>query len=154
MWWIVVSLVVLGILLMLAEMLLIPGVGVAGFLGLASMVAACWYSFALCGKVEGIVTTIVTAVLLTVMLVIVLRAKTWKRFELGTEIKSNVNEGLAGLNQGEVGKTLTRLAPMGTVEFEKGTFEAKSHDNSMVDPGVRVEILRIEDNKVIVKPLN
>lgn len=154
MWWIVVSLVVLGILLMLAEMLLIPGVGVAGFLGLASMVAACWCSFTLYGNIEGIITTIVTAILLTIMLIIVLREKTWKRFELGAEIKSTVNEDLSELKEGQVGKTLTRLAPMGTVEFEKGSFEAKSYNNSMVDPGVRVEILRIEDNKVIVKPLN
>ena len=49
MWWITVGLVIVGILLMLVELLLVPGVGVAGFLGLASLVAACWYTFACIG---------------------------------------------------------------------------------------------------------
>ena len=154
MWWIIASLVLLGILLMLVEMLLVPGVGVAGFLSLGSMAASCWYAFSYCGKTAGIVTTVVVVLLLVVMLMIVLREKTWKKFELGTEIGSKVNDNTSDVAVGDCGKTLTRLAPMGSAEFEKGCFEVKSHDNSMVSPGVSVEIVKIEDNKIIVKPLN
>ncbi|MCQ2173535.1 MAG: hypothetical protein MJY61_00195 [Bacteroidales bacterium] len=154
MWWITVSLILLGIVLMLIEMLLIPGVGIAGFLSLASMGASCWYAFTYCGRTAGIITVAVVVLSLLAMLMVILREKTWKKFELGTEIDSKVNGEVSSLLPGERGKTLTRLAPMGSAQFVKGTFEVKSHDNSMVSPGVEVEVLKIEDNKVIVKPLN
>ena len=57
------------------------------------------------------------------------------------------------LSVGDKGKTITRLAPMGTVRFEKLSCEAKSEDNTMLDPGTRVVISAIEDNRVIVKPI-
>lgn len=154
MWWIIACLILLGILLMLVEMLLVPGVGIAGFLSLTSMGGACWYAFTYCGNTAGIVTVVAVSLSLLAMLAVILREKTWKKFELGTEIESKVNEEVSRLVPGDTGKTLTRLAPMGSAEFEKGTFEVKSHDNSMVSPGVEVKVVKIEDNKVIVKPLN
>ena len=45
MWWITLSLILAGIIFMLVEMLLIPGVGIAGIFSLISLGAACWYSF-------------------------------------------------------------------------------------------------------------
>ena len=45
MWWITISLILAGIIFMLVEMLLVPGVGVAGFFSLISLGAACWYTF-------------------------------------------------------------------------------------------------------------
>ena len=154
MWWIILSLILLGVILMLIELLLIPGVGVAGILSLASIAAACWYAFRFCSTSAGIITTCVAVVILIIMLVVVLREKTWKKFELGTEIKSKVNEEREALKVGDKGKTLTRLAPMGTAEFAQVSVEVKSCDNTMIAPGTDVEIVRIEDNKVIVKQIN
>ena len=37
----IITLIIVGILLLLIEMLVIPGIGFAGFLGLASL-ASCW----------------------------------------------------------------------------------------------------------------
>ncbi|MCQ2171106.1 MAG: NfeD family protein [Bacteroidales bacterium] len=154
MWWIILSLILLGVILMLIELLLIPGVGVAGILSLASMGAACWYAFSFCSTVAGIVTTCISVALLIAMLIIVLREKTWKKFELGTEIKSKVNAESESLKVGDRGRTVTRLAPMGTALFADLSVEVKSSDNSMVSPGTTVEVVRIEDNKVIVKQVN
>ena len=78
MWWITVSLILLGIVLMLIEMLLIPGVGIAGFLSLASMGASCWYAFTYCGSTAGIITVAVVVLSLLAMLMVILREKTWK----------------------------------------------------------------------------
>ena len=153
MWWIILSLLILGVILMLIELLLIPGVGVAGILSLASMGAACWYAFRFCSTTVGVVTTCITVALLIVLLIVILREKTWKRFELGTEIQSKVNEESEGLKTGDRGKTVTRLAPMGTAQFGDLSVEVKSCDNSMIAAGTAVEVLRIEDNKVIVKQI-
>ena len=153
MWWIIATLIFVGILLMLIEMLLIPGVGIAGFMSLASLVASCWYAFTHIGRGAGFITTGVVLILLAVSLVFILRAKTWKRFELKTEVDSKVNRAPEKVVVGQTGETLTRLAPMGTAMFGELSCEVKSHDNTMVAPGTPVEVLRIEDNKVIVKPI-
>ena len=85
----VITLILVGIVLMIAEILLIPGIGVAGILGLLSMGGSCWYAFYEFGNITGGIVTGVTAVVLVVFAVIVLRAKTWKRMTLNTKIESN-----------------------------------------------------------------
>ena len=151
MWWIVAALILLGIILMFVETLLIPGVGVAGVLSFCALGASCWYAFTYIGGPAGTWTTVGVCILLVVMLVIILRAKTWKRFELDAAIESKVNEEPEKVAVGQRGTALTRLAPMGTADFDGLSCEVKSHDNRMVAAGTPIEVVRIEDNKVIVK---
>ena len=48
-----ITLILAGIILILAELLLIPGVGVAGILGVLSICGASWYAFAVLGPLTG-----------------------------------------------------------------------------------------------------
>ena len=153
MWWIIAALIFVGILFILAEMLLVPGVGVAGFVGIISLAASCWYAFAKVGTRAGLIITAVNVVLAVIMLVIALRENTWKRFELGTEINSKVNNEVSQVKAGDRGIAMTRLAPMGTVKFDKVSCEAKSFDNCMIAASTEVEVVLVEDNKVIVKTI-
>ena len=153
MWWITVGLILVGILLMVIEFLLVPGIGIAGFLSFLSLGFACWYTFANIGYYPGWWVTIFVLILLVIMLVIILRARTWKRFQLETEVKSKVNEEPHKVSVGEKGIAKTRLAPMGTGVFSSVICEVKSFDNTMIDPGSEIEVVAIEDNQVIVKQI-
>lgn len=153
MWWITVSLILVGIILMLVEMLLVPGVGVAGFASFLALGASCWYTFTCIGTAAGWWITSFVIVLLIVMIVVILRSRTWRKFELKTEVDSKVNEEPELVKAGERGVALTRLAPRGTGRFGSVSCEVKSADNSMVDAGTPLEIVSIEDNQVIVKPI-
>ena len=153
MWWITVGLVLVGILLMLVEMLLVPGVGVAGIFSLAALVAACWYSFACIGYSEGWWVTVFVLALLVVMTMVILRNRTWRRFELKTEVTSRVNEESSLVKAGDKGVAQTRLAPMGTGKFDAVSCEVKSADNTMVGAGTPIEVVAVEDNQVLVKPI-
>ena len=82
----IIALFVLGIILLLAELLIIPGIGVAGFLGLASLAGCCFYGFSHFGTVGGIIVTLVCCALVVGMLVYALRAKTWKKLSLDEAI--------------------------------------------------------------------
>ena len=53
---------------------------------------------------------------------------------------------------GDRGKTLTRLAPMGSARFGDYVIEVKAVEG-MLDPEVPVEVVLIEENKIYVKPL-
>lgn len=152
--WIIAALIFVGILLMLIEMLLVPGVGVAGFLGLTSLAGACVYAFLRVSTPAGLVVTIIVLVLLLVMLYFILREKTWKRFELKTEIDSKVGDDSSSVKAGDHGVAQTRLAPVGTVRIGNLSCEAKSFDNSMIAAQTPVEVCAVEDNKILVKPIN
>lgn len=148
----IITLILVGLVLIFAEILLIPGVGIAGILGLLSMGGSCFYAFSQLGNVAGAIVTAINALLIVALTVWVLRAKTWKRFTLNTNIDSKAVSSDGVLSVGEKGKTVTRLAPMGMVRFDDDSVEVKALEG-MIDPGVDVEIVMIEDNKVYVRPV-
>lgn len=147
----IITLILVGIVLMIAEILLIPDVGVAGILGLLSMGGSCWYAFHEFGTVTGAIVTAVTAVVLVAFAVVVLRAKTWKRMTLNTTIQSKVNQLAVELHVSDKGRTLTRLAPMGSARFGDEVVEVKALEG-MIDPDMDVEICMIDDGKIYVVP--
>ena len=147
----IITLILVGLVLMLAEILLIPGVGVAGVLGLLSLGGSCFYAFYEYGNVVGGIVTAVNVVLVVALLVWVLRAKTWRRMSLETKIDSKAVESSV-LTVGDRGRTLTRLAPMGSARFGDYVIEVKAVEG-LLDPNIDVEVVLIEDNKIYVKPV-
>lgn len=149
----IIILILLGLVLIFAEVLLIPGIGVAGILGLLSLAGSCYYAFLQIGTTAGIVVTVINAVLIIGLTVWILRAKTWKRLALETNIESKaVSSESSMLAVGDTGKALTRLAPMGSVLFEGISVEAKALEG-MIDPGTDVKVVLIEDNRIYVEPV-
>lgn len=148
-----ITLILVGLVLIFVEILLIPGVGVAGILGLLSMGGSCYYAFYEYGSLTGGIVTAVNGLLLLLLAVYVLRAKTWKRFTLNTNIDSKAVSTEQVLAVGDRGKTVTRLAPMGAVRVGDNVIEVKALEG-MIDPGVEVEVVLIEDNRIYVSPVN
>jgi membrane-bound ClpP family serine protease len=149
----IITLILVGLVLIFAEILIIPGVGIAGILGLLSMGGSCFYAFHEHGNTYGTVVTAINIVLVVALSIWVLRAKTWKRMSLETNIDSKaVPSESSTICVGDQGKTLTRLAPMGSARFGDSVVEVKALEG-MLDPNVAVEVVLIEDNKIYVKPL-
>lgn len=148
----IITLIVIGLVLIFAEILIIPGVGLAGFLGLASLGGSCCYAFVSMGTTAGLVVTGINLLLIVLLTIYVLRAKTWQRIALDTNIDSKATDPVMDIRLGDRGRTVTRLAPTGTVRREGYAFEARAIEG-MIDPGVEVEVILIEDNKVYVRPL-
>ena len=81
----------------------------------------------------------------------VLRAKTWRRMALETNIDSKaVSSEASVLALGDKGKTLSRLAPMGSARFGNSVIEVKALEG-MIDPEKEIEVVLIEDGKIYVK---
>ena len=149
----VITLILVGLILIFAEILLIPGVGIAGVLGLLSLGGSSFYAFSQMGTTAGVIVTAVNVVLVVVLTIWVLRAKTWKRLTLETNIESKaVSFESSVLSVGDKGKAVTRLAPMGTVRFGEYAVEVKALEG-MIDPGTDVQVVLIEDNRIFVTPL-
>ena len=76
----VILLVLLGVLFLVAELLLLPGISVGTILSLVCYGSAIYLAFDGFGAVAGAVTIVVVVVLSLLTTVISLRAKTWQRF--------------------------------------------------------------------------
>ena len=98
--------------------------------------------------------TAVNVVLLVALTVWILRAKTWKKMSLETNIDSKaVSSDASVLALGDRGKTLTRLAPMGSARVGDYVVEVKALEG-MLDPNIDVEVVLIEDNKIYVNTVS
>ena len=149
----IITLILLGLLLVLAEILIIPGVGIAGVLGLLARGGSCAYAFMEMSNVIGIIVTSVNAVLLVALTIWVLRAQTWKRLSLETNIDSKAVVPEVEVSVGDKGRSVTRLAPMGTVRFGDNSLEVTSMEG-LIDPGVEVQVVAIEESKIYVTTVN
>ncbi len=153
---IVIFLIVLGILLFLVEFLIVPGITIAGIGGAISIITGVVLAFYYEGPTTGLIVLISTAVLIGLTAVFMLKAGTWKKLMLNKAINGKVDfvkmdEGK--IKVGDKGKTITRLNPMGKVMVGNEYYEAKSMDK-LIYQNTDVEIVKIESNKIIVKPLN
>lgn len=150
----IILLVFFGLLFLVAELFLLPGVSVGALLALVSDGSAIYLAFRDFGATGGAVTIAVIVVLGLAATVLSLRAKTWQRFSLRQEIRSSSTPVAPSelLKTGDRGMTLSRLAPMGKVEIGGRIYEAKTLDG-YVDPRREIEVVGFENFSVIVKPV-
>lgn len=146
----IITLIILGLLLLLAEIFLIPGVGVAGILGVAALVGSSAYAFFEIGSTTGLIISAVNVAILIALTIYALRAKTWKKATLETNIDSKAIAEVV-VEVGQEGKTLTRLAPSGQALIGSKSIEVKALEG-MIDPNVEVVVVLIDDSKIYVKP--
>ena len=86
-------------------------------------------------------------------MVIVLRSKTWSRIKLNAKIDSKVEKlDDASVCVGDIGVSISRLAPMGKIKINKINVEAKS-TGMYIDEKSKVEVVGIVNKVVIVKPI-
>lgn len=152
----IIFLIFVGLLLFIIEFMLIPGVTIAGVGGAVCLVTGIVFAFVSFGTTTGLLVLGITAAVMVVLTVLMLKANTWNRFMLKTTIDGKVDT--VGAEEGKVragdrGITVTRLAPGGKVLVNGEYFEAKSVD-ILIDPRQEIEVIRIDDNKLIVKPIN
>ena len=151
----IITLILIGIVLLVIELLIIPGFGFTGVLGLLSIIGAVVLSFVQFDSTTGFIVLGSTIVVVAVMTALILQSKTWKKLSLKENIDAKVDSdpNEKGLIVGMIGLTLSRLAPAGKIRINDMDIEARSYD-AIIDSGKQVEIIAIEDNKVIVQEVH
>ena len=153
----IILLIVFGILLILLEFLVVPGITIAGLGGLAMLIGGVYLAYDAYGAMIGTYTLVGTLIASSVALVLALRSNTWKRFMLNSEIKSHAfdkeDESLPDLKPGDTGITVSRVAPVGKVRVGDIYIEAKAQ-NAYLDPNTEVVVVKVFPNQIIVKPKN
>lgn len=152
----IVAFSLLGLVLIIAEIILIPGIFITGLLGLGCTVGACYYAFETFGQNTGWIVTIANIVLCSVTLILAMRSKTWKKISLNTTLDSPVKTNTVcaeDLQIGEQGTSISRLNPMGKARFQNEIYEVTAQEG-WVDAQETLEIIRIEDHHIWVKKIS
>jgi len=146
----VILLIILGVALMILEFFVVPGItvaGIGGFILLVSAVIVSYYNYE-----SGIGHTVLIGVLIFVITAVsfALREQTWKGATLEKNLDFKVNTEIeTDLKLGDQGVTVSRLAPGGKVLINDKYYEAYA-ENSLIDEGTTVEIIKINNMKVTV----
>ncbi|MDR0971157.1 MAG: NfeD family protein [Bacteroidales bacterium] len=144
---------VAGLALIVLELIAIPGTSIAGLSGLAMLIYGIYRVFIEYGATWGIISLLVGVVACTILLTYSLRSKTWKRFALNKSIDGKANQIKEELfHIGDKGVSITRLAYGGKAQINGQIIEVFT-TTDFVDPKTPIEIERIEDNKIFVRPL-
>lgn len=147
-------LILLGIVLILIELLVVPGISVAGIGGFLLIIGGIVLGYHFHGTTAGNYILLSTGVVMILLIVLALKLKTWQRFGLKTTIDSKVGVlKEEDIKVGDVGETISRLAPIGKAMFNEKLFEVHS-DGEYVDEHKHVEVTRISGNKIFVETKN
>lgn len=152
----VIIIFVLGLGLLLLELLVIPGFGVAGILGIIAVIVSLFMSFP---DIPSALAAIGAAALLTVIgAIYILRrvpeSRLWKKLSLETRLEhpgfEEDDPDDPAIKIGATGVAVSPLRPSGTIQVGEFRIDAVSN-GAFIPRGETVEIVRIVGNRVTVR---
>jgi membrane-bound ClpP family serine protease len=149
----ILLLVLLGIVLLFVEFMLIPGITIAGVGCVISFGTAIFLAFKYYGSMAGFITLGAILIFVPVFLYFFFKGKAAKSMMLKSDIDGVVKTvDEQKIHPGDQGVTISRCTPGGNARFNGSTVEVRSM-GVFIDPHTPVEVVKIEGNIVIVKPI-
>lgn len=146
---IIIFLMVAAIVLILLEIFMLPGM-IAGAIGGLFAVGGILYAY-MVDQWVGNLTLGISLVAFVITFAWLLRSKSFSRIALKTDIDSRLTSSRdLGIQPGDEGITISRLAPIGKARINGITVEAKSMDE-LINEKTAIEVIRVDGYNVIVK---
>jgi membrane-bound ClpP family serine protease len=151
---IILFLILLGIVLLLIEFTILPGITIAGVGGFMLFAYSIYLAFTSYGSFAGFLTLAFVLIMSPLLIIWLFKGKSGKKMMLKTVLRGVANEiNEEKVKIGDIGITVGRLAPMGKIKVNEEVVEVKS-TGTFVDPGEKVRIIHIEKSLITVEPLN
>src|SRR5690554_1884904 len=149
-WFILISLLILGVILVLVEVLFVPGTTIIGILGVAVTAVGIYYGFITFERNTAFAILGVAIMVNVLVIIYGLKSGVWNKFSLKDTSTSRSFDGrLLGLEVGQKGKTVSDFKPYGKVEIGERIYEAKS-ESGFLSPETEVYIEKLEHNRIII----
>jgi len=146
-------LILVGLALIVAEVYWIPGMNVAGIVGVVLVLFGLGYAFTASGWLTGLAVLAGTLVLGGVLFAMLWRSGSWKQFVLATSLKGSGTERL-GENRarylGREGIAVTPLRPVGIVEIDGERIEVAT-EGEYIAAGSRVKVVAMDRRRYFVR---
>jgi membrane-bound serine protease (ClpP class) len=154
-----------GVALLVLELLVIPGFGLAGILGILALLAALVMSVVGSGATPeflmlaaGRIVFALLAALLASFLLLRFMPRTpfGRRLILQSDLGTGHRYGSAPESDqrwlGKRGRTTSPLRPAGFADIEGARVDVVS-EGELVEPGTPVEVIRVDGNRIVVRPV-
>lgn len=150
-WFILSTLLLIGLILVIAEILFVPGTTIVGIIGVFVTAVGIYYAFVTFDRQVAGMVLVASLVLNFGALIYGFRTGAWKKFALKSAIKSRAfDDRLKGLEVGMKGITISDVKPIGKAEIGEGIYEVKS-ESGFISVGTSVFITKLENNTIIIK---
>ena len=150
---IVIVLCLVGILLILAEIFLIPGITVALIFGIAASIGGVYYAFSRLGLLAGFIAMFVVLIVIGIACIYLVKSKAMDRIALKTDIDSTITTGeTLEVAVGDEGIALSRLNPIGKVQIKNVIMEGKSLGD-FIDERTPIVVINVGPSQLIVEKL-
>ncbi|MGI6679045.1 MAG: NfeD family protein [Dehalobacterium sp.] len=154
--WEAILLFFIGIILMLVEIFIVPGFGIAGIAGLGAMVFSIILTAA---SLEQAMISLIFAIIGTVVLVAISfkfmkTRRVWNRLILGA--RQETAEGYVAPKENlvelvnEEGITVTPLRPAGVAEINGQRVDVVT-EGGFIAPNTKVQVVQVEGTRVVVR---
>lgn len=145
------SLLLIGLILLLAEVIFIPGTTVVGVFGLLVSLTGVVYAFVSYDQVTASWITAVAVALNFAAIVYGFRSGVWNKFSLKSSMQGGAfDDRTIGLKVGMTGKAVSDIKPIGKAQFGEEVYEVKS-EQGFIPVDTEISIIKIENNKILVK---
>lgn len=149
---VVIALLILGVLLLLLEILFVPGTTIVGVGGVILLAIGIFLAYEYLGTIAGHISLASSVAVIFLSLVVLLKSQTWKRMALDTTVDGkSVGQVENMVSLGEVGISISRLNPVGKAMFGERILEVTSA-GEYVDAEKEIEVIKVQQNKITVKP--
>lgn len=153
-WVTVILLIGIGLLLIVVELIFVPGTTIVGILGFVLTAIGIWIGYAALGSTIGHIILGGTVLIAGVAFVYSFRSESWSKFALKGQNRGHVNEDNPHLlEEGAVGKTVSALRPQGTALFAERQHEVQTM-GEFVAPNKAIRIIRLSQNKIVVEEVS
>ncbi len=149
----IILLIVVGVLLLILEFLVVPGVTIAGIGGILLIGSGIYLSYHTYGTPAGHYTFAGSFVFTFLSLIIAFKSKTWKNLSLNDNIAGKITLiDDKSVKKGDTGITISRLNPIGKVLVNNDSYEAKALSN-FIDHNTKIRIISIQGNTLTVEAI-
>lgn len=153
-WITVILLLIAGIVLLVVEIIFVPGTTILGIIGAGLMVFGVIIGYSKFGTQAGTLILVSALVVGGAITVISFKSGVWKRFALKNTNKSKFNEDIEVEHLlGAEGIAFSALRPYGKAEIYNSTYEVKTLGNYL-DAGTKIKVTNVDKNhKIFVEPI-
>ncbi len=152
--WIALFIFALGVLLLILEIFVIPGFGVAGIFGIISISAGLILAFDI-SSIQMAFTVVCSSMVVTTVLVIVSffllpKSLIFTRVALAEDTAGYHSSVSYDDLLGKKTKTLTPFRPAGIIEIDGKRYDAIT-EGSFIDKDTDVEVVQVQGNKIVIR---
>ena len=152
-WILIIGFILLGIVLIIIELVFVPGTTIVGIGGFICAAYGIYVSFETFGNTTGFWTLGVTLLISLGVTIYALKTNSWERFSLKDSMDGKFNEDFKlDLQVGEEGESISSLKPIGKAVFRDKEIEVRS-SGDYVRESQKVRITKIIDNKIFVETI-